>query len=184
MVKRRVAPSKGLPTVSISPTTMDAASYLTQLHERSSTSPSSPSRSSSLISYGTSTSTASTRARASSDAAKSDDSATSSDSEQSTRSTSWRGISSIMPTPSHISASRPPTTAFDVDFIPDPDDPYSLRHSEYGYDVDPAHRTVSRHTPGMSLKASDEEPSVWVYLQTYLSCTFTVPLSNVVTVEN
>jgi hypothetical protein len=33
--------------------------------------------------------------------------------EQSTRSTSWRGISSIMPTPSHISASRPPTTAFD-----------------------------------------------------------------------
>lgn len=147
---------------------MDAASYLTQLHERSS-SPSSPSRSSSLISYGTST--ASTRARASSDAAKSDDSATSSDSEQSTRSTSWRGISSIMPTPSHISASRPPTTAFDVDFIPDPEDPYSLRHSEYGYDVDPAHRTVSRHTPGMSLKASDEEPSVWVYLQTYLSCT-------------
>lgn len=145
---------------------MDAASYLTQLHERSS-SPSSPSRSSSLISYGTST--ASTRARASSDAAKSDDSATSSDSEQSTRSTSWRGISSIMPTPSHISASRPPTTAFDVDFIPDPEDPYSLRHSEYGYDVDPAHRTVSRHTPGMSLKASDEEPSVWVYLQTYLS---------------
>lgn len=75
-----------------------------------------------------------------------------------------------MPTPSHISASRPPTTAFDVDFIPDPSDPYSLRHSEYGYDVDPAHRTVSRHTPGMSLKASDEEPSVWVYLQTYLSC--------------
>lgn len=173
MVKRRVAPSKGLPTVSISSTTMDAASYLTQLHERSSSSassPSSPSRSSSLISYGTAT-----RARASSDAAKSDDSATSSDSEQSTRSTSWRGISSIMPTPSHISAARPPTTAFDVDFIPDPDDPYSLRHSEYGYDVDPAHRTVSRHTPGMSLKASDEEPSVWVYLQTYLSCTFTNP---------
>ncbi|GAA5992153.1 hypothetical protein JCM10908_001792 [Rhodotorula pacifica] len=177
---------KGLPTVSISATNMDAASYLTQLQERSSnkgaasatTYPPSPSRSSSLISYGTSSSGSSlhnrkhhaSRARSSSDAATSDDSGASSDSEHSsTRSTSWRGISSIMPTPSHISAQRPPTTAFDVDFIPEPEDPYSLRHSEYGYDVDPAHRTVSQHTPGMSLKASDEEPSVWVYLQTYLS---------------
>ncbi|GAA5866804.1 hypothetical protein JCM1840_004272 [Sporobolomyces johnsonii] len=91
------------------------------------------------------------------------------DSVQSTRSSSWRGLNSPMPTPSSVSATRPPTTAFDVDFIPDPDDPYSLRHSEYGYDVDPAHRTTSQWRPGDSLKASDEEPNVWIYLQTYIS---------------
>ena len=75
-----------------------------------------------------------------------------------------------MPLPSHISATRAPTVAFDVDFVPTPEDPYCLRHSEYGFDVNPAHRTTSQHTPGSSLKASDEEPSVWIYLGTYISC--------------
>lgn len=146
----------------------DAAGYLTQLQSRDSSSAlsargaSSPSRSSSLISYDT----ASTRRRdrANSDAANSD---ASTDSE---RSTAWRGVATVMPTPSSISATRLPTTSFDIDFVPNPEDPYSLRHSEYGYDVNPAHRTISQHIPGASLKASDEEPSVWVYLHTYLSC--------------
>lgn len=45
-----------------------------------------------------------------------------------------------------------------------------MRHSEYGFDNNPAHRTTSQHTPGSSLRASDEEPSVWIYLGTYISC--------------
>ncbi|GAA5907029.1 hypothetical protein JCM8208_004494 [Rhodotorula glutinis] len=176
MIKRKGGPganspsptgsSKAFATTSVS-SAMDAASYLTHLQSRDSNSAalsarnSSPSRSSSLISYDT----ASTRRRdrANSDAAHSD---TSTDSE---RSTAWKGVATEMPTPSSISATRLPTTSFDVDFVPNPDDPYSLRHSEYGYDDNPAHRTVSRHTPGTSLRASDEEPSVWVYLHTYLS---------------
>jgi serine palmitoyltransferase len=124
---------------------------------------------SSLISYGTSFASEGGRNRSSSDAANS---VASDDSERSTRSATWRGINSLLPTPSTVAATRPPTTAFDVDFIPNPEDPYSLRHSEYGYDVDPAHRTISQHTPGVSLKASDEEPSIWIYLQTYLSCAY------------
>ncbi|GAA6042502.1 hypothetical protein JCM8097_003062 [Rhodosporidiobolus ruineniae] len=154
-----------LPSLGVS-SSLDAASYLREVNARSSsTRTRSSDTASSLISYGT-PSNATTRARSSSDAAESD---VSDASDRSTRSSTWRGLNSIMPTPSQIAAARPPTTSFDVDFIPNPDDPYSLRHSEYGYDVDPAHRTISRHTPGMSLKASDEEPSVWVYLQTYLS---------------
>ncbi|GAA5902784.1 hypothetical protein JCM6882_004066, partial [Rhodosporidiobolus microsporus] len=164
-------PSPSLPTIGLSSST-DAASYLREVEARSSRTRSSDAASS-LISYGTHAvgttfegAGIAQRPRASSDAAKSD---ASDSSEHSTRSASWRGLNSLMPTPSHITASRPPTTSFDVDFIPNPEDPYSLRHSEYGYDVDPAHRTISQYTPGTSLKASDEEPSVWIYLQTYLS---------------
>ncbi|KAL7342166.1 serine palmitoyltransferase 2 [Rhodotorula toruloides] len=161
--------SKGLPTVG----SMDAATYLSQLQSRDSAA--SPSRTSSLISYGTG-STMHGRDRSGSDAGRSDSSG---DSEQSTRSSTWRGVGSLMPTPSHISATRPPTTSFDVDFIPNPQDPYSLRHSEYGYDLDPAHRTISQHTPGVSLKASEEEPSVWVYLQTYLSYAILIVIGHI-----
>ncbi|BGP19452.1 serine palmitoyltransferase component [Rhodosporidiobolus nylandii] len=155
-------PTPSLPAVGLS-SSVDAASYLREVSARSSSTRDSDTVSS-LLSYGSPLPL--TRARSSSDAGES---ASSDDSDRSTRSSSWRGIGSVMPTPSTIAASRPPTSSFDVDFIPNPEDPYSLRHSEYGYDVDPAHRTVSQHTPGLSLKASDEEPSVWVYLQTYLS---------------
>ena len=75
-----------------------------------------------------------------------------------------------MPLPSSVSATRAATTAFDADFLPNPEDPYCLRHSEYGFDDNPAHRTTSKHTPGSSLRASDEEPTVWIYLGTYISC--------------
>jgi hypothetical protein len=141
----------------------DAASYLTQVQSRASatTRSPSPSRSASLISYASTI----TRPRAESSSAGSD--ATSFDS---VRSSTWRGLNSPMPLPSSVSATRAPTTAFDVDFVPNPEDPYSLRHSEYGYDINPAHRTISKHTPGASLRASDEEPSVWIYLGTYISC--------------
>lgn len=44
------------------------------------------------------------------------------------------------------------------------------RHSEYGYDVNPAHRAISQYALGTSLRASDEEPSIWIYFGTYLSC--------------
>lgn len=138
----------------------DAATYLHQVQSRAAnastrTRSSSESRSSSLISYA---STA--RPRSDSDT----------DSTDSERSTGWRGLNSPMPLPSSVSASRPPTVAFDVDYVPDPEDPYSLRHSEYGHDLNPAHRTTSQHRPGTSLKASDEEPSVWTYILTYLNC--------------
>ncbi|KAM0786945.1 hypothetical protein ACM66B_002366 [Microbotryomycetes sp. NB124-2] len=165
-------PSKAQPTLGLDHSRMDAASYLAQVQSRAGaissqthtvspsrmstrTRSSSDSRSSSLISY------ASTRPRSDSDS----DSSTA-DSE---RSVSWRGLNSPMPLPSHVSATRPPTVAFDVDYVPDPQDPYSLRHSEYGHDENPEHRTTSQHRPGTSLKASDEEPSVWIYLLTYLN---------------
>ncbi|KAM0746045.1 PLP-dependent transferase [Meredithblackwellia eburnea MCA 4105] len=74
-----------------------------------------------------------------------------------------------MPLPSSVSASRAPTRSYDKDFTPDPNDPYSLRHSEFGFDDNQQHRTTSRHMPGTSLAAHDEEPSIWVYLGTYLS---------------
>ncbi|GAA5995483.1 uncharacterized protein JCM10292_005201 [Rhodotorula paludigena] len=167
-------PSKGLSTVG------DAAAYLTHLKSRDSSSAaasSSPSRASSLISYASHhPSQGHGRARASSDAA---DSESSTDSDRSTRSAGWRGVATLMPTPSTISATRMPTTSFDIDFVPDPEDPYSLRHSEFGFDVDPAHRTTSQHTPGMSLKASDEEPTVWVYLHTYLSYALLIVLGHI-----
>ncbi|KAK4057402.1 serine palmitoyltransferase component [Microbotryomycetes sp. JL221] len=163
---------------------MDAASYLAQVQSRaaaaaiasSSTSIASPSRlstrtrsssdsrSSSLISYASSSTgltTPSGRERSDSDS-----DSCSTDSE---RSVGWRGLNTPMPLPSHVSATRPPTVAFDVDYVPDPEDPYSLRHSEYGHDLNPDHRLTSQHKPGTSLKASDEEPSVWIYILTYLN---------------
>ncbi|GAA6010433.1 hypothetical protein JCM10207_001302 [Rhodosporidiobolus poonsookiae] len=155
-------PSPSLPSIGVS-SSMDAASYLREVNARSIRTRSSDDGSS-LLSY--ETSMLGGRTRAASDAAHSD---ASDDSQQSVRSSTWRGLNSLMPTPSTITATRPPTVSFDVDFVPDPKDPYSLRHSEYGYDVDPAHRTTSQYTPGTSLKASDEEPSIWIYLQTYLS---------------
>ncbi|GAA6021470.1 hypothetical protein JCM11491_006506 [Sporobolomyces phaffii] len=172
-------PSNPYPTVGVS-NPMDAASYLTRVQTRSSSASvrtRSPSRSS-LVSYA-SRSTAPTsvvgRSRSSSDSASSD---RSDSSLVSTRSASWRGLNSIMPTPSSVSATQPPTTSFDVDFIPDPQDPYSLRHSEYGYDVNPAHRTTSQWNPNTSLKASDEEPSIWIYLQTFISYALLIVLGH------
>ncbi|SCZ97251.1 BZ3500_MvSof-1268-A1-R1_Chr4-2g07088 [Microbotryum saponariae] len=159
-------PRKPTPTTGIDGNRMDAASYLTQVQSRASVRTRSLSNgSSSLISY------ASTlpqfdlhgRKRSSSDSAGSDDS------NESTRSLSWRGLNTSMPLSSAVSATRPVTRAFDVDFVPNPQDPYSLRHSEYGYDIDPAHRTISQYTPGDDLSASEEEPSVLVYLFTYVS---------------
>lgn len=67
--------------------------------------------------------------------------------------------------------------AFDVDFIPNPSDPYSLRHSEYGYDNNPDHRQISQYMPGSSLKASDEEPIIWIYFLTYFNCKLLVPVT-------
>lgn len=85
----------------------------------------------------------------------------------------WRGLNTVMPLSSRISATLTPVDSFDrpedVDFIPFPEDPYSLRHSEYGFDENPAHRTTSIYTPGSSLVASGEEPALSVYLATYLS---------------
>lgn len=85
----------------------------------------------------------------------------------------WRGLNSLMPPSSKLSATTTPIESFDatkdVDFIPFPTDPYSLRHAEYGYDVDPAHRTTSIYTPGSSLAASVEEPGLGTYFATYLS---------------
>lgn len=46
------------------------------------------------------------------------------DSDDSARSDAWRGNNSPMPPPSAVSALRPPTIAFDRDFIPDECDPY------------------------------------------------------------
>ncbi|SCV69186.1 BQ2448_2206 [Microbotryum intermedium] len=158
-------PRKPTPTTGIDGNRMDAASYLTQVQSRASVrTRSSSNGSSSLISY------ASTlpqfdhgRKRSSSDSARSDDST------DSTRSLTWRGLNTPMPLSSAVSATRPVTRAFDIDFVPNPQDPYSLRHSEYGYDVDPAHRTISQYTPGDDLSASEEEPSVLHYLFTYVS---------------
>ncbi|ORY66630.1 pyridoxal phosphate-dependent transferase [Leucosporidium creatinivorum] len=156
-------PSKPTPTLGIDGHRMDAASYLTQVQTRSSSSirtrSGSDSRSSSLISYASTT-----RARSESSSAGSDTAST-----DSTRSATWRGLNTPMPLPSSVSATRAATTAFDADFLPNPEDPYCLRHSEYGFDDNPAHRTTSQHTPGSSLKASDEEPTVWIYLGTYIS---------------
>ncbi|GAA5825507.1 hypothetical protein JCM10212_002413 [Sporobolomyces blumeae] len=170
-------PSSPLPTVGVS-NSMDAASYLTRVQTRSSSVRTrSPSRSS-LVSYASrSTAPTSTvaRSRSSSDAASSD---RSDSSNESTRSASWRGLNSVMPTPSSVSATLPPTTSFDVDFIPNPEDPYSLRHSEYGYDDNPEHRTTSQWNPNSSLAASDEEPSVWVYLQTFISYALLIVLGH------
>ncbi|BGP42884.1 serine palmitoyltransferase component [Rhodotorula kratochvilovae] len=177
MIKRKGAQTASSPSgpSKAFATTSDAASYLTQLQTRDSSSAraSSPSRASSLISYASASTRTGGRGRASSDAAHSD---VSTDSD---RSSAWRGVATVMPTPSSISATRLPTTSFDVDFVPNPDDPYSLRHSEYGYDVNPAHRTVSQHTPGLSLQASDEEPSVWVYIHTYLSYALLIVLGHI-----
>lgn len=85
----------------------------------------------------------------------------------------WRGLNTVMPISSKLSAAMAPTDSFDstedVNFIPLPSDPYSLKHSEYGFDMDPAHRTTSIYTPGSSLAASSEEPGLSVLFATYIS---------------
>lgn len=86
----------------------------------------------------------------------------------------WRGSNSIMPPPSSIAPTLPLSDSFDspqdVDFIPNLSDPYSLKHSEYGYDVNPAHRTTSIcHPDGSSFAPVAEEPPLLVFFQTYCS---------------
>lgn len=182
-------PLKPLPTLSTTHT--DAQSYLAALSRRATRStPSIPSTSaSSIVSY---ESSVRPRSSSASTAIYSETSSEHDDDEPPTRAQGWKGLNSPMPLPSGVSATRGPTRVFDKDFTPNPEDPYSLRcvlwlssfswfrqgadgllsrHSEYGYDPDPAHRTTSKHTPGYSLLASDEEPSIWIYFGTYLSCT-------------
>ena len=153
---------------------MDAKSYLTSVSKTAAGRARASSRSSgtsSLVSYATTSQPASAASsshlRARSDSLVS--SSWSSDDGTGERPAGWLGLNSVMPLPSSVSATRAPTTAFDSDFIPHPEDPYSLRHSEYGYDVNPQHRTISQPSPGQTLKPSDEEPAIWTYLTTYLS---------------
>lgn len=154
---------------------MDAKAYLAQVQQLATggkskdkartRTPSTTSTSPSLLSYADSTVTR-RRSGSSSTASEAD--------EPAGRPPGWKGLNSPMPLPSGVSATRTPTHTFDTDFTPNPDDHYSLRHSEFGYDVNPEHRTTSQHTPGTSLRASEEEPSIWIYLGTYLSCQFTL----------
>jgi serine palmitoyltransferase len=66
-----------------------------------------------------------------------------------------------------------PSRSFDPDpyWVPDPSDPNSLRHAEFGFDDDPAHRYTSqwRGAENDKLGVNEEEPSYWVYLITYIS---------------
>lgn len=154
---------------------LDAQSYLQKVNSKVSLTSAgrarANSRSSSLLSYATTQQSPAAviahpnRSRSSSLVSSS----WSSDDGTGERPAGWLGLNSVMPLPSHVSATRQPTTAFDSDFIPNPQDPYSLRHSEYGYDVNPQHRTISQPSANQSLAPSDEEPSIWTYFGTYLS---------------
>ena len=95
----------------------------------------------------------------------------------------------VDPLPSDVLAHTKPTKAFDLDpdWIPYPDDPHSLRHGEYGHDLDEAFRWTSVFRPdpemtdgtrdGESVKVPVEsilqdemvEPPYWVYISVYIS---------------
>jgi serine palmitoyltransferase len=97
---------------------MDAHTYLSQVHARA-RSASTSSNTPSLVSYVESTSASdSTRGRSGSEGSESD---------SSVRPFGWKGLNTPMPLPSSVSATRSPTSAYDIDFIPDPSDPHSLR---------------------------------------------------------
>ncbi|KAK4702609.1 serine palmitoyltransferase, partial [Phenoliferia sp. Uapishka_3] len=75
-----------------------------------------------------------------------------------------------MPVPWGVQATRAPTRVFDEDWTPNPEDPYSLRHSEYGHDTNPDHRSDSKFGEQKGyLGDKVEEPVMWIYLLTYIS---------------
>lgn len=94
----------------------------------------------------------------------------------------------VIPRPSHVDpsaplspeplssdalASRLPDKAFDLDpdFVPHPEDPYCLRHAEFGYDENERYRWTSGQGTGTEAWKQDEqiEPPYYTYLTTYLS---------------
>jgi serine palmitoyltransferase len=182
-------PTKSSSTLArIDGSTPSALEYLTQIHRQQQSNSTTPStsNSNSRDSSSYAESIASTAATWSDDD-KADDRSSTSDSsfEQQLLSSDedpdsvrhepgWRGLNTAMPPASSISATLPLSETFDstqdVDFIPFPNDPYSLRHSEYGYDINPAHRTTSIYHPdGLSAIATSEEPGLLVYFATYMS---------------
>jgi serine palmitoyltransferase len=76
-----------------------------------------------------------------------------------------------------------PSRSFDPDpnWLPDPSDPNSLRHAEFGFDDDPAHRYTSqwRGAENDKLGVNEEEPNYWVYLITYISYLILIVIGHV-----
>lgn len=97
----------------------------------------------------------------------------------------------LTPLPPHSSglATRPPDRAFDhdPDYVPYPDDPYCLRHAEFGHDENQQYRWTGYYKAGREatgrtrdgkaevpvedVKTSEplQEPSLYIYLVTYSS---------------
>ncbi|KAL8292457.1 hypothetical protein RQP46_001069 [Phenoliferia psychrophenolica] len=82
----------------------------------------------------------------------------------------WRGKNAKMPLRWTEQAKKEATVVLDEDFIPNPEDAYSLRHSEYGFDENPAHRSESTWGLKKRYLGDDiEEPSTYIFVFTYIS---------------
>lgn len=112
-------PTKAAPTIAIDGAPMSAHSYLTNVQRTSAARARSSSLTSSLVSYSDSSILSEARRVRSGSSSAGD--------EPPERPQGWKGLNSVMPTPSSVSATRPPTSTYDTDFVPNPSDPYSLR---------------------------------------------------------